>query len=394
MAAARELSIVRAALLVSFGAASLLGVALAVQKGWPLVGAAPVLALLLLLALAGALARRGAPLRWLFAVALLNALTVVPELALRLADYRGGPRMEFGFPDPKTLAWFARDPELFWKHDPSTPGINSLGFRGREIEMPAPAGVVRVVFLGDSCTAIGQPESYPMVVERLLNEEPRADGRRYEVVNLAVPGYSSHQGRVLAERYAERLGAALVFVFFGWNDHWQAYGATDAEKVLPASAGRTIALAEKSRLVQALQAVVGRLQPGGGPLDEVRVPRERYAENLAAILAAFRAAGTPAVLVTAPTSLYRLGVPAPLVEQGFVPRAEAAVERHRDYAELTRRVAAEQGAELLDLERRWDELGELPRLFLSDAIHFTPEGRRRIAEDVVQAARRVIDTGD
>ncbi len=389
----RERRIVRTALLSSFGAALVLGCALALRKGWLAAALVPALALGSAVGLGEVLGRRGLPTRWLVGVALLNGVTVVPELALRLVDYRHGPRLEFGFPDPQTLEYFARDPELFWKHDPGAPGINSWGFRGREVVLPKPADVLRVVFLGDSCTAIGQPANYPMLVEEALNARPRADGRRYEVVNLAVPGYSSHQGRVLAQRYAGELGADLVFVYFGWNDHWQAYGATDADKVLAPRREQLESLTEKLRVLQAARALAARLAPGAGQLAEVRVPAERYAENLAAILGGFRAAGAATVFITAPTSFYQRGVPAPLVEKGFLRQPEEGPLRHRAYAELTRRVAREGGAQVLDLERLYDGLPELPRLFLSDAIHFTEEGRRRIARDVVQRVDELLPRG-
>lgn len=386
----RERRIVRTALALSFGTALVLGSVLAMRKGWLELALGLALALALVHALAELLARSGLPIRWLVGVALLNALTVVPELALRLADYRHGPKMEFGFPDPKTLEYFARDAELFWRHDPAAPGINSWGFRGREVVSPKPADALRVVFLGDSCSAIGQPASYPMRVEELLNAAPRADGRRYEVVNLAVPGYTSHQGLVLARKYASRLEAELAFVYFGWNDHWQAYGATDEQKVLARSSPRLEALTEKLRVLQAVRALAASFARGAGQLEEVRVPPERYAANLAAILAEFRAAGTKVVFITAPTSFYRSGVPAPLVEKGFLRRLDEGLERHRAYTELTRRVASEGGADVLDLERLYDALPELPRLFLSDGIHFTDEGRERIARDVAESVGELL----
>ncbi len=51
-------------------------------------------------------------------------------------------------------------------------------------------------------------------------------------MTLALSGYSSHQGRVLAELYGETLEPDLAVIYFGWNDHWRAYQTIDSQKVV------------------------------------------------------------------------------------------------------------------------------------------------------------------
>jgi lysophospholipase L1-like esterase len=68
---------------------------------------------------------------------------------------------------------------------------NALGFREPRLPSPKPAGVVRVVALGDSFTqgyGVAEDEAYPRRVEALLAAHDPS--RRYEVVNLGVPGTS------------------------------------------------------------------------------------------------------------------------------------------------------------------------------------------------------------
>ncbi|MSR61622.1 MAG: hypothetical protein EXS08_04130 [Planctomycetes bacterium] len=76
--------------------------------------------------------------------------------------------------------------------------INSAGFRDREFALAKPAGVFRIVCVGDSVT-FGQPkkseESWPKALERLLNE--RVGTASFEVLNLGVTGYNVLQ---VAER--------------------------------------------------------------------------------------------------------------------------------------------------------------------------------------------------
>ena len=70
---------------------------------------------------------------------------------------------------------------------------NSLGFRDREHAVAKPAGVYRIVVLGDSIAAglhVERSEDvFPPILERLLVQ----DGLRAEVINLAVSGYNTQQ---------------------------------------------------------------------------------------------------------------------------------------------------------------------------------------------------------
>lgn len=72
--------------------------------------------------------------------------------------------------------------------------INSLGFRGREYAQEKPPGTWRIVVLGDSVTfgwGVEMADRFTDVVEARLNLA-RHDGRKIEILNLAVPGYESH----------------------------------------------------------------------------------------------------------------------------------------------------------------------------------------------------------
>jgi lysophospholipase L1-like esterase len=70
---------------------------------------------------------------------------------------------------------------------------NSLGFRDREHAVAKPAGVYRIVVLGDSIAAglhVERNEDvFPPILERLLVQ----GGLRAEVINLAVSGYNTQQ---------------------------------------------------------------------------------------------------------------------------------------------------------------------------------------------------------
>ena len=90
---------------------------------------------------------------------------------------------------------------------------NSLGLRGAEIG-PKPAGVRRVLALGDSFTfghAVEAAEAWPAVLEGLLNAR---GGPRYEVVNAGVGGYGTGQELLLYEDLESRVEPDLVVLGF------------------------------------------------------------------------------------------------------------------------------------------------------------------------------------
>ncbi len=90
---------------------------------------------------------------------------------------------------------------------------NSLGLRNAEIGAK-PAGVRRVLALGDSFTfghAVEAAEAWPAVLQELLNAR---GGARYEVVNAGVGGYGTGQQLLLYEELESRVEPDLVVLGF------------------------------------------------------------------------------------------------------------------------------------------------------------------------------------
>ena len=276
--------------------------------------------------------------------------------------------------------------ELFWVLPASEPGVNSLGFRDDEPQVPKPEEVFRILFLGDSCVEQG----YPGHVEHLLNALAPPGAPRVDTVTLATSGYSSHQGLVLARSYADELEADLAFVQFGWNDHWLAYGSPDADKALQPGAHLARPLRsriyERLRLWQAAAYCAHRLAGAEEPaaLEQPRVPLEHYRTNLESIREIFRERGIPVVFVTAPTAHERLGVPDYLVELDFARNPEAVIDLHGRYNEAVREVGRREGAYLLDLKRELDGLRYLDATFEADGLHFTQQGLSLVGRTVAE----------
>ena len=329
------------------------------------------------------------------------------EAGLRAARFRYDsiPRyMRFGYPRAKLLAEvFQPDPILFWRlipgelYLPDRIAVNRRGYRGPEFETRKPAGAIRVLALGDSCTFLGHP-AYPELLEAKLRAA--LPGKSVEVLNLAVPGYSSWQGRRQIETEGLRLQPDLVLVYFGWNDTWTFQGVPDK---LQRPAGGSVAairgLLNHLRLYQfenwavtktrlALFASPGFSRASGS--EVCRVSLADYRDNLRAMIQMVRSRGGEAVLITAPTGARTGPELAPyLVTEGMVSDPEWALARHSEYNEAAREVAAAEQAPLVDAAREFDRRRD-PGLFWRDNIHLSDSGSALLADLILAPARERI----
>jgi len=176
------------------------------------------------LALASEGVRRAPPLRALAArrsapVVLLAALGVaVPMLILEI-----GLRP---FVEPKTTL-YVTDPELGWRMRPGATAewghvrveVNAKGLRGPEVAWEKPAGVFRVLYLGDSVTfgyGLERVEdTYPYLVGAELEQRL---GRSVETVDSGVGGWSPWQESAYLRREGLRYQPDLIVVGFVLND--------------------------------------------------------------------------------------------------------------------------------------------------------------------------------
>jgi len=299
-----------------------------------------------------------------------------------------------------------RDPILGWRNRPgwveSNFSINSRGILGPEFAAQKPPGTIRILCLGDSCTAgdllRSFDETYPRQLQRELRQ--RYPGRSFEVVNAGVGGYSSFQGRLWLERELIDYDPDLAVIYFGWNDHWPARLGGPDKEVLGSLGDRIRAWLGWCKLLQlAIKAYhIARGQkmlPAGTPMAPgvpqsgrpARVSLEDYAENLRAMIRAMRDRGGEAVLVTAPSYLEfaeREGIAVPSVPGGAAAVA-ALVRLHAKYNAVVRRVAQEEQGCLVDAAQELTRMAEPAKLFwrrpgdIIDFIHLSAEGYGRLA---------------
>ncbi len=165
-------------------------------------------------------------------------LTRPPVSSLEL--FIGAPQQRAQLANPQQAGIFEGDPLLLWRLKSNLDRVvwdftlvttNAQGLRSdHPIAAKAP-GTMRIICLGDSVTFGYRvppvwPERptdydpswlhYPVLLEKQLRDAN--PGREIEVITMAVPGYTSHQGLAWLRRDIDKLQPDLLTVSFGWND--------------------------------------------------------------------------------------------------------------------------------------------------------------------------------
>lgn len=288
------------------------------------------------------------------------------------------------------IAEVESDPYLLWRFAPgnvfSGRKINRMGFREREVETEKVPGQLRVLCLGDSVTAQGRP-GYAELLHRRLSAQPPTN-QRWEAFNMGVFGYSVAQGLRLFEMTKDRVRPDIVTLYFGWNDHW-LNSRTDyqlmALKMRP-FAGHLVDALRSKRFFQLLLWATdrdGHIRPETTKsalsffhtvthsqhelwdTSVLRVPPQEYRELLIKLVREVRAIHAIPVLITAP----RRHLNENIVLHNYAHSQTEGERLHDEYLDITRSVAHDTQAELLDLAKLFAG-HDCDGFFRPDGIHF------------------------
>ena len=281
-------------------------------------------------------------------------------------------------------SWYATDPELGYALSPTRPGINRLGIRHGALEVPKPAGARRVILLGDS---ISFDEAG--FADRLASAW-RADPG-VELINAAIPGYTSYQERLLLERRLIDLEPDLVLVQYCLNDNHrflhritpggQRLLTPEAKRALiPEGDGALAAFGRWSYLIVELRRRFLMPDPdphGARPWEdrEDLAPAWREGswaaleENLAAIRDLCRERGAATAVIAFPIELQ-------LTPEALADR-DATLRPQRLLAEACGRL----GIALLDLTPAFEATGD-PAAHFRDGLHLSERGQSLVFEAV------------
>lgn len=174
--------------------------------------------------------------------------------------------------------YYEADPHTGFRLRPNSVGhfqmgivanTSSQGLRDREFSLKKPAGIFRILVIGDSFTVganVREEQTYAKVLERQLRD---AYGPNIEVVNTGVGGWNPPQYEAYYEHYGYRFEPDLILIgFFAGND------AFDPVEWLTAVLGHRVTReAASSRLIKAKVLLydhsnLARLLFNKGPVEE------------------------------------------------------------------------------------------------------------------------------
>lgn len=354
--------------------------------------------------------------RLLFAGVITSLVFSVPEAICRWTDWE---RRLFpgAFVDPfessPSWAWqlLRYDPVTFWSGRPHAllPGteerLTGRGLRAPDFPDTKAPGTMRIVCMGDSSTfgfaryadgLRGFHPTYAEVLQAILNN---GAGRRVEVINAGVLGYTTLNGLRQLDHVVRRWRPDVVTLRYGVNDYLRYFPVY------------RLAYEPRSPLLRGLQRFLLDQQSFQllirfrdlrfikGHEDAVRVadefpsgpqiPPAEYEFNLRCLVERARAIGARVVLLTAPLEPAGRGNPtdeAFMRASGYRTYDELAAQ-HARYADIVRRVAADLGVPLVDSIRLMTPRG-LEHYFTGhDLFHPSGAGHIAIAEDLAATLR-------
>jgi hypothetical protein len=172
----------------------------------------------------------------LMAASLIVALGLA-EIALRLLDYSYyhafgmRPDVEHGWaPRPDARGWQTLEGRVYIT-------INAAGFRDGTHDLAKPRGTLRIAVLGDSFSEALQVPlggTFWRVLERELGACEALSGRKVEVLNFGVSGYSTAQEFItLQQRVWDYDPDIVLLAFFTGNDLTENLRDLDKDPLAP-----------------------------------------------------------------------------------------------------------------------------------------------------------------
>jgi lysophospholipase L1-like esterase len=313
--------------------------------------------------------------------------------------------------------YMRHDPYLVFSPIPGWRGrytrYNSFGFRGEEIAEKKPPDAIRIAVLGGS-TAFGafvkDEYTFPAVLQGLLQETAASTGasgsrRKIEVINAAVPGYTSTQELISLHLKVLPLTPDVVIIFDSLNDVYnlghppQNAGEMDEwesrftmtmpqrmkQLLLRSSALLRFGAELRGHLSEWIHKVghqegAPTWKPSPGASEAAA---NVYLENIRSMLALLKVRGIRGVTISQPSRLWsrseaEMAVNLPL------ERAQAMRSLRETMKRRTVDIVAQFGTDFSALDL--DDLGQVPAFFIDgDDLHLTEAGNRAVAHRIADA---------
>jgi len=299
---------------------------------------------------------------------------------------------------------FEGDPLLLWRLKPNLDHVvwdftvlstNAQHLRAEHPLGPKRAGAVRIVCLGDSVTFgyrvptvwPDKPNDYDRTAlpyPMLLEKELRAanPNKQIEVVTMAVPGYTSHQGLAWLRRDIDRLKPDLLTVSFGWNDA-SFSDVPDSDAIKTNWRAVTVrwlvdhsqAFAHATHWLRARQSLSGKaFRPAP------RVSEQDYLNNMMAMAQLGRQKGAPVIILAAP---YR--------DRSSNPPEAALMQRYRD---SLRSVSSQNRIPFLEVRELTEAAYPANEGWFGELIHPNHMGHRLLTAELLKLLAQTRALGD
>jgi HEAT repeat protein/lysophospholipase L1-like esterase len=241
---------------------------------------------------------------------------------------------------------------------------NQDGMRDREHALEKPPGLQRLVVLGDSTTFgfwLPPEEAFPQVLQDLLD----AQGRRVEVFNIALPGWTTRQELIAYRKIARKYRPDRVLLAFCLND------IPEMQNNLTRPPPFVMDLFKRSALVRRLVLLPDReIQDEMEMLRHMDLPKVRQGfelmfKDLRALRKEVEVDGARLGLLILPFRFqFRADAPPPLVQRRILDFCQA------------------EALPCLDL---LPALGPLGEAAFHDFDHFNTKGSRLVAERILES---------
>lgn len=313
------------------------------------------------------------------------------------------PQQKAQVADAKQATIFEGDALLLWRLKPNLDHVvwdftvlstNSAHLRSDRPLRPKAADSLRIVCLGDSVTFgyrvptvwPDKPQDYDpswLPYPMLLEKELRAanPGKNIEVITMAVPGYSSHQGLAWLRRDIDKLQPDLLTISFGWNDasfsdvpDREAIKTTRTAVIIRWLIDHSQAFAHATRWL--------RSKPSANPVAHPapRVSAQDYLENMLAMVQLAGKRHAPVILIAAP---YR--------DQKTNPLEAEVMLRYRDSLRLA---SQQKGIPFLEIRELTPEAAPTNDGWFGELIHPNHMGHRLIASELLKLLSKNRTLGD
>jgi lysophospholipase L1-like esterase len=285
-----------------------------------------------------------------------------------------------------------------------TASINGLGFRGPEFQAIKPAGVFRIISMGESSTFgfhNSDTGTYPFQLENLFRQYP--GGAKIEVINAGFPYYNSGSILSLFSEEIVNYNPDVLTLYNAFNDvGWPFDIGISSRAILWVHQHSIIYLLMKDylitdRLVLGLNRKLQKLLPQNMDYtafeNEISLTSTRYRENMKAVIGLAKSKAIPVILIKQPMTTrhnryaslsYEEEYNAVLVrfsEKKRLTSQELQLIRHHHLIKELEKIAEEENLPMVDNIAIVDQ----DRRRLASWVHLTEEGNLRLAEALKSA---------